>query len=98
MRRQVSQPPPVEGQMLDYVIGQDRERPWLVHCELIITCRENERREIFIGDQKEDAKLKHWNTADPPNQYERWRNKAIGLLQGIRNRFIDDPTLIAEIR
>ena len=42
--------------------------------------------------------LKHWNAADPPNQYERWRNKAIELLQGIRNRFTDDPTLIAEIR
>ena len=34
--------------------------------------------------------LKRWNRADPPNQYERWRNKAIELLQGIRNRFIDD--------
>ena len=42
--------------------------------------------------------LKRWNTADPPKQYERWRNKAIEVLQGIRNRFIDDPTLIAEIR
>jgi deoxyribonuclease-1 len=42
--------------------------------------------------------LKRWNEADPPNRRERWRNKAIELLQGIRNRFIDDPTLVAEIR
>jgi deoxyribonuclease-1 len=42
--------------------------------------------------------LKRWNTADPPKQYERWRNKAIELLQGIRNRFIDEPSLVADIR
>jgi deoxyribonuclease-1 len=43
--------------------------------------------------------LKRWNTADPPNpHYERWRNKAIELLQGIRNRFVDDPNLVAELR
>jgi deoxyribonuclease I len=42
--------------------------------------------------------LKRCNAADPPNRRERWRNKAIELLQGVRSRFIDDSNLVAEIR
>jgi deoxyribonuclease I len=37
--------------------------------------------------------LKRWDRSDPPNAHERWRNKQIENLEGIRNRFIDDRTL-----
>ena len=37
--------------------------------------------------------LKRWHIADPPNAHERWRNRLIEGLQGVRNRFIDRPQL-----
>jgi deoxyribonuclease-1 len=41
--------------------------------------------------------LKRWHVADPPNAHERWRNKLIEGLQGVRNRFIDKPQLAASL-
>lgn len=35
--------------------------------------------------------LKKWNRSDPPDAEERRRNDAIARVQGIRNRFIDEP-------
>lgn len=35
--------------------------------------------------------LKRWNREDPPTAEERRRNDLIEMLQGTRNRFIDDP-------
>jgi deoxyribonuclease-1 len=42
--------------------------------------------------------LKRWNLADPPNTHERWRNNEIEKLQAIRNRFIDDRTLVDQLQ
>ena len=42
--------------------------------------------------------LKRWHAADPPNAHERWRNNQIEKLEGIRNRFIDDPTLVDQLQ
>jgi deoxyribonuclease-1 len=41
--------------------------------------------------------LKQWNIADPPNTHERSRNNLIEKLQGIRNKFIDQPALAASL-
>ncbi len=41
--------------------------------------------------------LKRWNEEDPPNAHERQRNDTIEELQGIRNSFIDDPTLAGSL-
>ena len=41
--------------------------------------------------------LKIWHRKDPPNNYERWRNKRIFDLQGTRNRFIDTPKVADEL-
>jgi deoxyribonuclease-1 len=41
--------------------------------------------------------LKRWHLADPPNRDERSRNKRIEKLQGVRNRFIDRPQLVADL-
>jgi len=38
--------------------------------------------------------LKRWNTLDPPNKHEYWRNERIHQLQQIRNQFIDDHHLV----
>lgn len=37
--------------------------------------------------------LKQWNHDDPPSTEEIWRNDAIARLEGVRNPFIDDPSL-----
>lgn len=42
--------------------------------------------------------LKQWHGVDPVSAEERRRNDAIEKLQGTRNRFIDDPALVAGIR
>jgi deoxyribonuclease-1 len=42
--------------------------------------------------------LKRWHRADPPNAHERWRNKQIEKLQGIRNQFIDKPMLADQLQ
>lgn len=42
--------------------------------------------------------LKRWHSADPPNAHERWRNNQIEKLEGIRNRFIDDRTLVDQLQ
>jgi len=34
--------------------------------------------------------LKRWNRLDPPTEHEYWRNDRIFILQGTRNRFIDN--------
>ena len=34
--------------------------------------------------------LKRWNRLDPPTEHEYWRNERIFLLQGTRNKFIDN--------
>ncbi|WP_339515602.1 endonuclease [Pseudomonas sp. RL_15y_Pfl2_60] len=40
---------------------------------------------------------KQWNQIDPPDTAEKARNDQIAELQGIRNRFIDDPSLAERI-
>lgn len=40
------------------------------------------------------AMYKAWHRLDPPDEQERVRNDRIEALQGIRNRFIDDPALV----
>jgi deoxyribonuclease-1 len=42
--------------------------------------------------------LKRWHTADSPNRDERSRNSRIEKLQGVRNRFIDRPALVAGLK
>lgn len=42
--------------------------------------------------------LKRWHGADPPNAHERWRNNQLEKLEGIRNRFIDDRTLVDQLQ
>jgi deoxyribonuclease-1 len=37
--------------------------------------------------------LKQWNKIDPPDTEEMARNERIAGIQGLRNRFIDNPTL-----
>jgi deoxyribonuclease-1 len=39
--------------------------------------------------------LKRWHLADPPNRNERSQNNRIEKLQGVRNRFIERPQLVA---
>lgn len=40
---------------------------------------------------------KQWNQIDPPDPSEKTRNEKIAELQGIRNSFIDDPSLAERI-
>lgn len=42
--------------------------------------------------------MREWHLADPPDDHERWRNGAIEEIQGNRNLFIDDPSLVDRIR
>lgn len=41
--------------------------------------------------------LKQWNRDDPPSTEEIWRNDAIARLEGVRNPFIDDPSLAEQV-
>lgn len=38
-----------------------------------------------------------WNQHDPPDERERARNEAVFALQGKRNPFVDDPTLVERL-
>ena len=40
---------------------------------------------------------KAWHRMDPPDAEERARNDKIEVLQGTRNRFIDDPSLVDQL-
>ncbi|MDM8350820.1 endonuclease [Pseudomonas sp. sp1636] len=40
---------------------------------------------------------KQWHRMDPPDAAENARNEKIGGLQGTRNRFIDDPSLVEQL-
>ena len=42
--------------------------------------------------------LQKWNRQDPPDAEERRRNEAISQVQGVRNRFIDDPAAGGRLR
>ncbi|MEJ2761141.1 MAG: endonuclease [Gammaproteobacteria bacterium] len=41
--------------------------------------------------------LKRWNRDDPPSSQEKYRNNRIQTLQGVRNPYIDNPTLADRI-
>ena len=43
------------------------------------------------------AQLKQWNEMDPPDAEERARNDKIAAIQGSRNRFIDNPSLVDQL-
>jgi deoxyribonuclease-1 len=43
------------------------------------------------------AMYKQWHEMDPPDADERARNDKIAAVQGTRNRFIDNPALVAEL-
>ena len=40
---------------------------------------------------------KAWHRMDPPDAEEKARNDKIEVLQGTRNRFIDDPALVDQL-
>jgi deoxyribonuclease-1 len=42
--------------------------------------------------------LKQWNREDPPDAEEQRRNDIIAGIQGTRNRFIDDPEAVDQLR
>jgi deoxyribonuclease-1 len=42
--------------------------------------------------------LKQWNRDDPPNYNEMRRNNVIEELQGTRNRFIDHPRQVEDLK
>ena len=48
--------------------------------------------------KKQGDVLKQWHREDPPDAEERRRNDAIETIQGRRNRFIDRPGLVYELR
>ena len=41
--------------------------------------------------------LVKWNDIDPPDDHEKTRNDLIEKIQGSRNQFIDDPTMLKEL-
>jgi deoxyribonuclease-1 len=43
------------------------------------------------------ALLKKWNRQDPPSEQENARNDKIEEIQGRRNPYIDDPSLVDQI-
>jgi len=53
----------------------------------------NDRYDLYLKPELVTL-LKKWNRQDPPNDEERRRNEIIESLQGYRNRFIDQHTLI----
>lgn len=54
-------------------------------------------QEYRLPIAKELEMLKRWNQMDPPDDAEKARNARISLLQGTRNRFIDDPRLADQL-
>ncbi|MFQ5801874.1 MAG: endonuclease I family protein [Candidatus Methylomirabilales bacterium] len=49
-------------------------------------------------DSRDVDLLKQWNRDDPPNYNEMRRNNAIEELQGTRNRFIDHPKQVEDLK
>ena len=47
---------------------------------------------------RQGEQLKKWHREDPPDEQEQRRNDLIEALQGTRNRFIDDPAAVRELR
>ena len=54
------------------------------------------RYNIAIGNT-EEAHLRRWHREDPVDEFEEWRNDEIERIQGNRNPFIDDETLVQDI-
>jgi deoxyribonuclease I len=48
--------------------------------------------------RKQGELLKQWHREDPPDAEERRRNDAIEKIQGTRNRYIDRPGLVYQLR
>jgi deoxyribonuclease-1 len=48
--------------------------------------------------KRQGEMLKQWNRLDPPDDAERQRNDRIARIQGIRNRFIDNPKAADKLR
>jgi deoxyribonuclease I len=48
-------------------------------------------------DKKMLVELKRWNREDPPSKHEILRNNTIEELQGNRNQYIDNPTMVEQI-
>ena len=48
-------------------------------------------------DDRMKPLLAEWNERHPPDEAEMRRNEKIALIQGNRNPFIDDPTLVKNI-
>ncbi len=49
-------------------------------------------------DHRDVELLKEWNRADPPTDHEMRRNNVIEELQGTRNRFIDHPKWVEDLK
>lgn len=68
--------------------------------------RGNIARAMFYMQETYDLKifrrqaelLKRWHREDPPDRDEKRRNQAIAEIQGNRNRFIDDPKAVDQLR
>ena len=54
---------------------------------------EKQYEPLVLFKKQADILLK-WHEKDPPSKEEKWRNDKIEALQGNRNPFIDDPSLI----
>lgn len=48
-------------------------------------------------DPIQESYLRKWHRQDPVDEFEMWRNDQIETLQGNRNPFIDDETLVNDI-
>lgn len=48
-------------------------------------------------DSQQESYLRQWHRQDPVDRFERWRNSEIEEIQGNRNPFIDDETLVSDI-
>jgi endonuclease I len=46
---------------------------------------------------EEEEVLREWHENDPVDSFERWRNGEIEKIQGNRNPFIDDPSMVDTI-
>ena len=49
-------------------------------------------------DHRDVELLKRWNRADPPTDHEMRRNNVIEEFQGTRNRFIDHPKWVEDLK
>jgi len=94
-------------------IGEQGRKPNDLGCDTRATYHVIEPRDSVKGDvaraffymhqeyrlpiAKELEVLKRWNQMDPPDEEEKARNARISMLQGTRNRFIDDPKLADQL-